>query len=118
MIFKHKRTEYKIEVDEYQYIFSRRVNKKEDTKNKEPTWRILGYYNDITYLLVKMVRLGCADVKEAKDIGEFMKKSISDLKTTLGKCTGHPGEYKEAYERAKEEVLKINRARSDVKDSV
>lgn len=74
MQFKIKRTEYKIEVDVYQYTLSRLY------KN---TWIVLGYYNDIHYLLLKLLKLGCMEVKKVNDIEEMIKKSLSILKTSI-----------------------------------
>jgi len=53
--FKIKRTEYEIEVDEWNYILKK---KGKENKQGEMQYIVLGYYGDLFYLLLKMMKLG------------------------------------------------------------
>ena len=106
MKFKHKRTEYKIEIDEFQYILSRKTVPRKNKEDRGINWVTLGYYNDVNYLLLKLLRLGLVETSDYADIKEMFKTGLKDLNKTLVNLIGTPNGYKEAYERARKEILK------------
>lgn len=74
MMFKHKRTEYQILADEFQYTLYKRV---------KTDWQVIGYYNDIFNLLIKLVRIGCIGNNKASDIESMLKESLTLLKKSV-----------------------------------
>lgn len=90
MIFKHKRTEYQIVTDERQYILYKRLRNVKGSVQRDGSvgddtamWEALGYYHDIHYLLLKLIKIGCIDNKKAKDIEEMIKESLKGIKTSI-----------------------------------
>lgn len=82
MIFKHKRSIYRITTDQYQFILCRgKQVLKEGIVETE--WTTLGYYNDVYYLLLKLLKLGCMEDKTAKDLYMLINNTLESLKKSI-----------------------------------
>lgn len=66
---------YKIETDERQYIFSKHV--------RGGDWEVLGYYHDLYFLLLKLIKIGCIDNRKARDLESLIKDTLKSLKTSI-----------------------------------
>lgn len=104
MRFKYKRSEYKIDVDVYQYTLYKRL--KDNTKGKEQ-WETYGHYNDIYYLLLKLMRIGLIDQKDYQDIRQMLRGSLQLLSNTMEKALPSPKEVDKFWDDQKEEAKRL-----------
>lgn len=96
MRFKYKRSEYKIDVDRYQYSLCKRLKDHEDGSEQ---WEVYGYYSDVYYLLLKLLRIGLIDQKDCKDIRQMIQDSLQLLTNTLEKALPKPYPFEDTVDK-------------------